>query len=110
MTILTQENVIVNYRNVISITAFKVDGEIGDKPVTLFELSAKTVLSLKIPNHQEVNDEGNDDDGITLGVYSTEEKLEQVMKELTNWLKERSDYNRMFTMPQDDEDDEVKEE
>lgn len=107
MTILTQENVIVNYRNVISITAFKVDGEIEDKPVTLFELSAKTVLSLKTPNHKEVNDEGNDDDGITLGVYSTEENLEQVMKELTNWLKEHSDYNCIFTMPQDDE---VKEE
>ena len=103
MTILTQENVIVNYRNVISITAFQIDGEIEGKPVTLFELSAKTVLTLREPNSQG----SEDDDGITLGTYSTEKKLESVMKDLTNWLKERSDYNCIFKMPKDDE---VKEE
>lgn len=105
MTILTQENVIVNYQNVISIAAFQVDGEIDDKPVTLFELSAKTVLSLKTPNYQEDSDD--DENEIKLGDYSTQEKLEAVMKALTNWLNERSDYNCIFTMPQDDE---VKEE
>lgn len=102
MTILTQENVIVNYRNVISITAFKIDGEIEGKPVTLFELSAKTVLPLREPNIQD----SEDDDGITLGTYSTEEKLESVIKMLSNWLKERSDYNCLFTMPKDDVKDE----
>ena len=103
MTILTQENVIVNYRNVISITAFKVDGEIEGKPVTLFELSAKTVLPLREPNSQD----SEDDDEITLGTYSTEEKLESVMQELANWLNERSDYNCIFKIPKDDD---VKEE
>lgn len=94
-TILTQENVFVNYENVISIVPVCLEGESDSgEIVTAYELSANVVTP--VPNNDI---ESPDETTISLGIYSSEEELKLVIKKLTNWLNERKDYGCLFKTP-----------
>ena len=90
-TILTQENVFVNYENVISIVPIYLEGESDSgEIVTAYELSANVVAP--VPNNDI---ESPDETTISLGIYSSEAEL----KKLTSLLNERKDYGCLFKMP-----------
>ena len=90
-TILTQENVFVNYENVISIVPIYLEGESDSgEIVTAYELSANVVAP--VPNNDI---ESPDETTISLGIYSSK----AVIKKLTSWLNERKDYGCLFKMP-----------
>lgn len=100
-TIFTQENVLVNYANVICINPMEIVATTDDgETITVYELAAKTV---------ELNQSKTDDEPsnmISLGVYSTKEKLINVMSELMAFINNPADYNRLFRMPDTDIEEE----
>ena len=97
-TILTQDNVFVNYENVISIVPVYLEGESGGETVTAYELSANVVAP--VPN-DDIESPG--ETTISLGIYSSEEELKSVINLLSGFLNERKDYGCLFKMPLEDE-------
>lgn len=77
MTIVTQEGVLVNYDNVVSIAPALWDAEdiVTKESVPVFTLSAKTVLQ---------------EEEIQLGIFETEEELGKAWEELLKWLEKGS--------------------
>lgn len=85
MTILTQNLTIVNYDFVKTITAMAGEAEISkDKKVDAFELIAELT----------------DGTEVSLGIFFTENEVEQVIDDITKWLNEINDYHRLFKIPE----------
>ena len=96
MTILTQDEVFVNYDHVVKIQCSSDYAEI--EPTVPMDVA---VVKAYLDTGKKV----------ILGVQPEQEQFEEVMADLTKWLNEKNDYKQVFEMPDpqifiDDEDEE----
>lgn len=84
MTIITQDEVFVNYDHVVKIAVY------GD---TVNDEEAGTVDVAVVKAHLDTGKKA------VLGVYAEADQLDDVLKDFTHWLGESDAYKQVFTMP-----------
>lgn len=99
MTIITQENELINYSAAIkkiAVYAADIDDDNGTKT------EVYTILAFDL--NSDINDDADVIDGaVQLGVYNTEEECSQVLIDLCSSIQ----YSKaIFRMPQPNENDE----
>lgn len=86
MTILTQDNMLVNYDYIsrVFINTGTIKDDTNGREFQAYEISAIDFV-------------GNDE--IRLGLYFSEDAMKNAWNQLTKWLSEKNDYHQLFTMP-----------
>lgn len=86
ITILTQDGILVNYANVISILPIE---DVFENKETGESIKGFGIVAELVEN----------EDITILGVYETGTKMEQVMAKLTEWLSGDLTSGKVFRMP-----------
>lgn len=99
MTIVTQDDVFVNYRYVKLIKFYAGELNDGENIQEVYQVVA--VIHGKDFDEEKSKEESEESkkNEITLGYFDTNEAAQKVYADMRKWLNEKNDYRQLFEVP-----------